>query len=410
MKIENLIPHIVSGDTFIGLKLLDNKIHFYYPETYHFDPDNYERNDFLDLLLTVGIAKSFSDGNAETEASRINGNELALLSYIWIIEDFMKNGFIFNKERTKKINQKGKVNWKRTFMQQPLISDGNVIYKDIVVEIDKPSFTTLTEAHKFCIKKSLMLLGWIYGLSAKMIEIPNNPELQTDKYLFAIREELNLTFDDDEQKRLKHMENVILGLDELTDMDNVIYGVNSYHYIFEQMINYIFGTEKVSDYYPSFYWNLEFSMDKNLSGPTIRPDTIMKDLARNEIYIIDSKFYRYGIQNLSQTKGLPEASSIIKQVTYGSYVQNKYPDAKVFNIFLLPYDSMSQNGKQIDNNNPQKIVYVGNVSSDWDNNKTYGKIYTFLVDLRFVVKCWNRIDHSEERNMLLNLMHKVLVV
>ena len=63
MRIENLVPHIATGEednSFVGLKTEGNQIHFYFPESYYFDPDNFERDDFLDLLKTINIAKSFS--------------------------------------------------------------------------------------------------------------------------------------------------------------------------------------------------------------------------------------------------------------------------------------------------------------------------------------------------------------
>ena len=411
MRIANLIPHIATAEdnnSFVGLKIEGNYIHFYFPESYHFDSDNFERDDFLDLLKTINIAKSFSNENAATYDSHIDESELALLSYIWVIEDYLKNGFYINTERNIKFNQRGRVNWKRTFMQQPMISNGNVVYKDIAVENKSPQDTVLTEAHRYCIKKSLALLGWMYGLTPDIIEMSPTAEKQRGRYLEAIKVELDRTFDDDKHTKLKHMENVIIGLDEVSDDNSIVYGVDSYHYVFERMVNSIFGTEDVTDYYPSFTWNLKYSDKKSgLSGPTIRPDTIMKDMDSEDIYIIDSKFYRYGSLDLGQTKGLPEASSIVKQVMYGSYVHAKYPESNVYNLFILPYDSKGVNGKRIGAENPE-IVYVGEVLSDWESDKSYGRIYAFLVDMRHIVKCWNRINHLYDRNMLLKRMQEVM--
>ena len=53
----------------------------------------------------------------------------------------------------------------------------------------------------------------------------------------------------------------------------------------------------------------------------------------------------------------------------------------------------------------KKMVYVGEVSSDWECDKTYGHIYTFLVDLRHVVKTWNRVMHDEDKKKLLKLIN-----
>ena len=174
--------------------------------------------------------------------------------------------------------------------------------------------------------------------------------------------------------------------------------------IFERMINAIFGTEEVADYYPRFLWHLYYSSDKDngLLGPTIRPDTIMRyrDGIRNDdLFIIDSKFYRYGSLDLAHTKGLPEASSIVKQITYGSHVQTRYPNNPVYNAFILPYDSKSSNGEIIQSEN-KDLVYIGYVCSDQDQDKTYGRIHTFLIDLKYVVKTWNRLQHKSDQRSL----------
>ena len=69
MNIDNLIPHIATGEadnSFVGMKIIGNQLHFYFPESYHFDADNFERDDFLDLLKTISTAKSSSTNMAET--------------------------------------------------------------------------------------------------------------------------------------------------------------------------------------------------------------------------------------------------------------------------------------------------------------------------------------------------------
>ena len=144
------------------------------------------------------------------------------------------------------------------------------------------------------------------------------------------------------------------------------------------MIDSIFGTENVESYYPKFEWHLKYSSRKDgLTGPTVRPDTIMRYSETNDIYVIDSKFYRYGSLDLSQTRGLPEAASIIKQITYGSYIKSEYPDSTIYNVFILPYDSKSASAGIIEDEYKQ-LVYIGNVSSSWRNSMTYGTIYAFL--------------------------------
>lgn len=410
MMIENLFPHIATGEidnSFVGMKIVGNQIHFYFPESYHFNADNFDRDDFLDLLKTISIAKSSSIDMAETYDSRQNESELAILSYIWVLEDYLKNGFYFDSEKVLKANQRGKINWKKTFQQQAMITGENIIYPSLIVEVKSPHDTVLAEAYRYCVKKSATLIGWLYGLAPEAIETVSNAEKMIPCYLDAIRSELDRTFDDAKHSRLIHMENVLIGLDEVVDDNNIVYGVDTYHYVFERMIDSIFGTENVDEYYPTFTWHLRYSNNNGLAGPTIRPDTIMRYGRYDDIYIIDSKFYRYGSLDLSQSKGLPEASSIVKQITYGSYVQSEYPDKRIFNVFILPYDASGSNANIITDED-KNLVYIGEVSSSWEKEKTYGVIHTFLIDLRHVVKTWNRMIHEDDRKNLVKQIYNAL--
>lgn len=406
MRVDNLFPHISTGEennSFVGLKIKDNEIHFYYPESYHFNKDNFEIDDVLDLLKTISIAKTMSSDAVDTFDAHHNESDYAFLSYIWIVEDYLKNGYYRNTEKILKANQKGRINWKQTMRQQPMVSGHNIVYPQLITEVISPRDSLLAEAYRYCVKKSADLIGWLYGLSSDSIEIEINAEQRIPIYMSAIKSERDQTFDDRMNTRLINMENVLTGLDESVGDNSIVYGVDEYYYIYERMINGIFGTEKAEDYYPKFKWHLKYLEKAQglLPGPTIRPDTIMKDISNNNIYIIDSKFYRFGSLNLSKTKRLPESASIVKQITYGSYVQTICPKSSIYNVFILPYDSQSPIAEIIEDDD-KFLVYVGNVSSDWDQDKTYGTVHTFLIDLRYVVRTWNRIIHQADQSKLVH--------
>ena len=410
MKYKNFIAHASTGEegnSFVGMKIKDNHVHFFYPESYQYEENDFSREDFISILKTISLAKSNAEAEDNAMNRHTNDGEFALLSYMWIIEDYLKNGMHVNLEKQNKINQPGKIVWKKTLEQQPVISEGNVIYTQLVAETKTQQESIITEAHAYCVKKSLRFLGWMYGISETTIENSKYYESKEKEYLEAIRYELDRIFDDAKRIKLRHMENVIIGLDEVSDDDTIVYGVESYHYVFERMIDAIFGNEDVRDYYPSFKWHLTFAKNaEGLSGPTIRPDTVLRD--NKKIYIIDSKYYRYGSTNLSDTKGLPEAASIVKQITYGSYVSTVNKGVEVYNVFMLPCNYTRFETHLDDSNIP--LIFAGYVSSDWEADKTYGKIYTFLIDLKYVIKTWNRISHESERNQLISLLNSNTVL
>lgn len=398
MKKDNIVFHISTGEnnnSFVGLKIKGNQIHFYYPESYHFDQDDFERDDILDLLKTISIAKTKSSVETGVADERLKTSDMAMYSYLWIIEDYLRNGNYRNIKKRTLINQRGKVNWKRTIQQFPLISGQNVVYNNLFVDVLTPINGVIIEAYKYCVKKSLCLLGWLYELSPDVIEVEETAEKMVPYYLDAIRKEIENTFDDEKHTRLTHMENVLRGLDEISEETNIVYGVDKYDYVFEMMIDAIFGTEDVTNYYPHYEWSLCYAPDGGKKPVrTIREDTIMKD--DENIYIIDSKFYRFGSLNLAKAIGLPDASSIVKQITYGLYISETHPGKDVFNAFILPYDMLSDNGKLI-NDEDKTLVYVGSVSSEWALGKTYSTVHTFLIDFKYVVKNWNKKNPDKEK-------------
>lgn len=406
MRVENFVPHISTGESnnsFVGIKIIGNQIHFHYPESYHINLDDLDSDDILNLLRSFSLSKSESADKAKAYNTRQNNSNEALVSYIWIIEDYLKHGFYYDSEKTLCNHQRGKVNWKRTLQQQPMICDRNIVYHHMITETNSPLYSIIAEAFRFCVKRSSMLIGWLYGVKPESIEITTSSD-QVPKYIDAVNRELNTSFEDSKRTRLFHMQNVLIGLDEVKDDQSIVFGVDSYHYIFERMIDKVFGNETVEKYYPKFTWHLEYSSIKNLSGPTIRPDTIMR--YENDVFIIDSKFYRFGSLDLSKTDGLPEASSVVKQLSYGSYVASIDPRLRVFNVFILPYDSCLYNGTRFIDES-RELVYVGNVASEWNEHYTYSRIYTFLIDLHHVVKTWNKLNHDVEKELLIKKIRQL---
>lgn len=409
MKLENFHPHISTGkdnNSFVGLKVLGNDIHFYYPESYHFDSNCFESEDVLDLLNTISLAKSFSEKHVDTYDATDSGNDSALLSCCWLIRDYLSNDIpiYWNKEFV--MNGRGKINWKRTLKQQPYISNNNLVFKTFITECLSPIDVIIVEAYKFCLFNSIRLLGWLFSVDADVIEVVPNSEDKKEEYLYAITAELEKTFNDDKRLRLEHMRNVILGLDVNCNKQNLIYGVDSYHFIFEKMIDSIFGNvDRIRDFYPSAKWHLVKNDNEyyKKNASKLRPDTIILNSDGNDkynAYILDSKFYRYGYTG--EEDDLPETTSIQKQITYGEYIKKntEYPIANAYSAFLLPYDKSREKFKS--NNNLQ---YIGFAEANWkDNNDSHELIHAFLIDLRYVINEWNRNNHEDVVRNLINLI------
>lgn len=382
-------------DSFIGIKIKNNRIDFYYPETYNFDESSIEksREDVLAILQTITIAKTHSNSKVKVESSFSNNNAIPLLSYLWIIKDFLMNGFYINREKIIKKNQRGKVDWKRTLSGQPIISKGNVIYSDLMVTVNNNLDNIIVEIHKYCVKKSIDILGWLFGLNnSKFIEIkPFNKEIK-NTYIAVITKELNQTFDDKKKIRLTHMLSIIEGLSDNQNTDELVYGVDSYAYVFEKMIDSIFGNRDATEFNPSANWFMKSTdYKKPFASSDLRPDTIL--IHDNTAYILDSKFYRYGYTG--DNKDLPETSSIQKQITYGDFIKNNkigHNIQRIRSAFILPYNK---------HKNPfnlnETIEYIGYTKTDYrKSTEDHEIIHAFLIDLKHVITTWNKQNHGDD--------------
>lgn len=405
---ENLKLHSVTGkfdDSFIGIKIKNNIIDFYYPESYQltdYKSDFKEfRKDVLSILGTIKIAKTLSLNKTKIESS-LSNNNFAILSYLWIIKDYLNNGFYVNREKEFKTNQRGKINWKRTMKNQPIISGNNLIYKDIVVEVRNSFDNIIVDIHKYCVKKSIDFIGWLFNLNSKSIVTkPFNNSIK-NQYLHALRAEIDKSFDDYKKIRLNHMLKVLEGLDGESNNDEFVYGVDSYYYIFERMIDSIFGNQKdLKEFNPKANWYLAKDSFKKIPSSELRPDSILINNETNIAYILDSKYYRFGTTN--EAADLPETTSIQKQITYGDYLKRnsniKVKDIR--NAFILPYNMYSNEFNKND-----LIHYIGFSMAEWKENteNKYESIYAFLIDMKHVIQFWNKNNHENDIDTLINLI------
>lgn len=381
-------------DSFVGIKIRNSKIDFYYPETYNFEESSIEksRNDVIAILQTISIAKTHSDSKIKIESSFSNNGAIPLLSYLWIIRDYLINGFYINREKVFKKNQRGKIDWKRTLNGQPIISNGNIIYSDIIVSVKNDLDNIIVEIHKYCVKKSIDILGWLFGIkTSNFIEVrPFYKELK-NAYADTLKKELCQTFDDEKKEKLKHMLAIVEGLSDDQNSNEIVYGVDSYAYIFERMINSIFGNREASKFNPSADWYLKTKGYEPFSSTDLRPDTIL--IKDNIAYVLDSKFYRFGYT--ADKKDLPETTSTQKQITYGDFIKNnKMGDEiqKIRNAFILPYNKY--NNKLGLN---ETLEYIGYSKTDYRKGvEDHEIIHTFLIDLKHVIETWNKRNHGED--------------
>ena len=393
MEITNLVKIPATGkldNSFVGIKISNNQIEFHYPETFKLS-DNYAdlRKNIMQVLRTVSLAKTRTSDMSSYNTSHNNANVFPLGAYLWIINDYLTYGRYENREKVYERGTHGKINWKKTMHSNPIISEGNVIYSDIISEKKTQKDNLLTEIYNFCVKRAVDSIGWLYGIGFDTNGVDYYRLFKTKKtlYLNNINTEASHTFDDQKKTRLNNMRNIIVGLDDdMINTRDIIYGVDSYDYVFERMIDSMFSNVKnIKEFYPSATWDLRFENGPKKSS-NLRPDTVL--IKDNKVYILDAKYYRYGTTFYSGD--MPETTSIQKQITYGEYVKkvkaNEYDD--VFSAFILPYSKYDNKHKKALNGN---IEFVGVGEANWIKGEKLEKsqrIVALLIDTTFLIQNW----------------------
>lgn len=122
-----------ENNSFVGLKIKENEVIFSYPVYYDFDETNLCVEDIISILNTISLSKSKSKSPAELCDTRNNNNDLALYSYIWLIKDYLTNGYYRQLRQSYSDVFPGKICWKKTIQQKnPIISGRNLVYLDLV--------------------------------------------------------------------------------------------------------------------------------------------------------------------------------------------------------------------------------------------------------------------------------------
>ena len=376
-----------KGDnSFVGIVSEEENVRVQFPLGFRLsNNDNEIRKDILLLINTIAATSKKRESEIKLDPSLLFGIGLPIQSFLYVIKDYVERGYYRERENEYVISKRGKINWHRTIKNiQPVISNNHVYYLDFVTKRNVVRENELiTLIHKFCVKESFDKIGWLFTNYS-----PEQSTLKFNKKLFLniLSEKMERTFNDKNRELFRHM---IAIINEEKDPDapkNYQYGTNRFEYVWEGMIDQVYGIADKEQFFPRTSWSIR---GRRYGNASLEPDSIM--LWNNNIYVLDAKYYRYGKSR--NPADLPASASANKQITYGEYVDKiKREEQKVYNAFLMPFDS-SEWGSD------QKVVNIGECTSDWKSgNKGYERIQGILVDVKYLMKlrAYTEIDALEQ--------------
>jgi hypothetical protein len=148
------------------------------------------------------------------------------------------------------------------------------------------------------------------------------------------------------------MINILQDNTECKNLQNLTIGVNRFEIVWEKLIDFLFGNEDKTKYFPHAHWYI-FKNGSVEESSALEPDSIMK--IDDKYYVLDAKYYQFGVTG--DPNDLPATSSIQKQITYGKYIAEHYckdSEDSVCNAFIMPFHAADN----------EKIKFVGIGTAD----------------------------------------------
>lgn len=386
-KIElSEICHVNSNmdeDTFVGVKLSNGIPNVSFPLGYNLSDD--EKGIRQDILQLISILKNLADPTEmlflSNDLPNNNKNNFPISAYLNILQYYLNYGFYFETAVYYKTSNQGKINWSRTFkIQKPIVQrNGVFVYSKMTVKSNRPIEDKLiTQINKYCVYESFIKIGWLFGINR--IQNPGlifNPRL----FIVALNEKVADTNNDELKVLFKSMIQMIRYISQNPNESIITFGTNRFEYVWEKMIDTVFGVANKIEYFPRAEWQLRFG--KNKSTSALMPDTVM--IINKKVYVLDAKYYKYGVSGIPSN--LPNSSSINKQITYGEFIEKhkKVEGQNVYNAFLMPFNS--QNNMFSFNN---KFGNVGQAIGKWKNpnsKKNYNYVQGVVIDVKYLMQC-----------------------
>ncbi|WP_201575038.1 LlaJI family restriction endonuclease [Psychrobacter sp. H8-1] len=389
-----------DGDDFVGLSYIWDEIQKKYivkvkfPLGYRISEDDISiRQEILQLM---SVLRDYGDMHSSlpnfTQDSSTKYNSFPINAYRVLIYDYLNRGGYYQEyEEIYVSRSSGKVNWNRTIRKErPMVQKSGVAY--LTMQVRKNNFTDknlITEISQYCVYESFLKLGWLYNL-----KLPPKPSLVFNKtrYIIALNTKLLSVNQDSDKKLFQSMLDIISSSDRPTKQNEPLhFGTHNFEYIWENIIEEVFGNMDKKRYFPKARWELYFGNDTDSSK--LKPDTIMR---KDNIFVLDAKYYQYG-ETADEKRHLPYSSDINKQITYGEHIANHEcnTDLKVFNAFLMPFRK----------NHPifstdKDYLLIGTTKANWKADAySYESVKGILVDTKHLMSIKSSL-HDYEKDKL----------
>lgn len=401
LKLRCHINENGDGDRFVGIKADSDNAMVYFPMGYSL-PEN-EDDIRQDILQLIAVLSEFTERKDKLlhmpQFEAPQSVNFPINAYMSIIRYYLDHGYYMERESVIKLKDKGPIDFKASMRHVDFYQeDGSPFFTKYAIKGSSPNEKNIiTQIHKYCVYISFKQLGWLFTP-----HLPEDPHIEENhaQFLYVLRRKLADTNNDQIKMLFQSMIALIEHIDDPTHDKRFYFGTDRFEYVWEKLIDSMFGIQGKEEYFPRTKWSLLYAEQRD--NYALEPDSIM--IHDGKIYVLDAKYYRYGITG--QAKHLPESTSINKQITYGEYIyenekfKEKYgKQVPVFNAFLMPY-----NKKKNPFNQEDFFANIGEATSDWKHNDLpYQRVQGIVVDTRFLMYNY----HGSQKNKVLKMAETI---
>jgi hypothetical protein len=387
-----------DGDRFVGIKADADDVAVYFPLGYRLPPVTENEHELRrDIAHLISVLATFTDQKdkllAVQKFSVLHAVDFPINAYMTVITDYMTRSYYTETEQKYVTSDSGKIDWRKTIRKhQPIIqSNGSPVYtKFEIYNFTSNDRTLITRVHEYCVYEAFQKLGWLFSA-----ETPRQPQLKLEgnknMFIGVVRDKMSQTFIDNDKRLFQSMIDMLSYLDDRSPQNCYYFGTDNFEYVWERMIDKVFGVKNKRDYFPRTYWRYLPKSNSSYKNDALEPDTIMIPDGMGKAFVLDAKYYRFGATgNVSH---LPPSSSINKQITYGEHVSTlpEFADTDaVFNAFIMPYNQTPFDTEKNPHGNflglNEEFEFVGEAYGDWKpQGLSYEAVQGIVVDTRYLM-------------------------
>lgn len=391
-----------QNDAFVGIRYEDGALKVFFPFGYSKPALKSEKEYRKDILNLVSVLSSFEKESLFAKDNFLNREDVSfpIHAYIHVFNYFLNNGYYIENEPVYRCAKSGKINWAKTIkcMRPQMAGDHlgeSAVYLHFVTKKSAHNENELiTQIHKYCVYEAFEKIGVLFGYPQ-----PDPPKIPFNASTFAaiIQSKMARTFHEKHLLLFQNMLDMIRFVGKKKDDRRISYGTYHFEYIWEGLIDRVFGIADKEQYFPHCRWKIKGHKDatfdwRNEKRNALRPDTIMVANVPG-IFILDAKYYQYGDDGVNKSNSrnprtLPGSGSILKQIAYAEFIESKiFPSlskGNLYNAFILPY--AAKDGQNTETN--YRLENFGYAECEWktENARSYEKIHGILLDVRSIMQ------------------------